>query len=140
MDPSSLKPSSEGGKFSPFTAGLHALAKQDRENYIKLVKIVKKNGFDSPLQWAEAGDRIMPAYMALKIPGKMPDQSEMMAEITPEMRKMMPPETLAKIEEGIKQAAYAAKTIEDVPQADKEAVRPFMGDLDRAIGRYGYAE
>ncbi|MEO0879147.1 MAG: hypothetical protein AAFY22_05475 [Pseudomonadota bacterium] len=111
-----------GEEFRMYSSGVELLKKDHAAEYSQLTNVVKKHGFTNGLEWARVGDKAMLAYIALKTP----PMADAMADVSPELLKMLPPEQRVQFERG--KAMIAA--IDAVPEADKEAVRPVLALLD----------
>ncbi|MFA5627428.1 MAG: hypothetical protein WCX90_10730 [Thiohalomonadaceae bacterium] len=103
-------------------------------DYDKLAKVVKRHGFRNPEQWAQTGDRIFHAWMALE----MDTQS---AEVSQEMKKALveldnnPDMTPAQKEQMKAMMGGVMSTMKqaiNAPKADMNSVRPHMNAL-RAV-------
>ncbi|MGF1454952.1 MAG: hypothetical protein ACFB6R_06190 [Alphaproteobacteria bacterium] len=115
---------------TPFTDGLKALREASSDAYGRYAKLVKSQGFASPEAWAETGDRVMLAYIALKTPA---EALEMAQSMTPAQLDMLPPNMRSTVES----AMAFAKTVRTVPQADRDAVAPYVPQLDAFIDLEG---
>jgi len=119
----------EGDTFDPHTRGISALKKHDPAEYAELGKIVGRHGFSSGENWAAVGDRVILAYGALKAESENPELFAMvkqMESMDERMMAMMPAEVRAQME----QALVMARSFANVPDADKQVVRPHLGRLD----------
>lgn len=104
------------------------------EAYGRMEEVVQEQGFDSVESWGKAGDRIVHAWSALEMSkhsgmsgdemsqamGKINNNPNMSEAQKEQMRQMMGGAISA-----MQQAANA-------PEADKQAVRPFLDDLRSA--------
>lgn len=112
-----------GEKFKPYTGSLVALQNEYPAEYKQLGEIVRKHGFKSQESWANVGDEVMMAYVASKM--NIPAAAQM-PQLTPEMMSRMPPEAIAKMEQGM----AALQTMHDVPQAHKDIIAPLTPKID----------
>lgn len=120
----------ENGEFAPYTAPLARLKKEHPGEYKKVNVVAKKHKFANAAEMALVADRTMLAYMALKMP---PEAAAMASAMTPEMLKMLPPETQAQYKTGM----AMMKAAENAPQADKDVVSPLTPLLDEAMAEAG---
>ncbi len=113
--------------------------------YDEVADLVARHGFDSPEAWAEVTGRITRAGMALEY-GDGAAFNE--AEIEAQWKAMannpeIPPEALQLYQRTMDQARSMAKMIKETPEADKDAVRPYVSrlkkilDMDEAGGDSG---
>ncbi|MEL6362163.1 MAG: hypothetical protein AAFR21_13880 [Pseudomonadota bacterium] len=114
------------GTFKPYSTLLLEMKDAHPAEYRQVNAMAKSAKFSNAVEWASVGDRVMLAYIADKMP---PNAGAMMSAMTPEMMAMMPPETRAKLETS--KAVMSA--VDNVPQADKDALEPVMADLDAAL-------
>lgn len=85
-------------------------------------QIVKSNGFKSLNQWAEVGNGIFGAYMALQF-----EETDMsgMEQMTPEMMAQLPPQAQAMFK--------MIDATKNVPAEDKELMRSRQDAFDAAM-------
>lgn len=119
------------GKFEPYAQSVDLLKTKYKDDYKKMGDLVKKHGFTSAEEWANVGDRVMHAYMAIKIEEKNPEALKDIPALTDDMKKSMPPETLKMVERQIQ----VRQTIAAVPKEDKDAVKTQVASLDEWIKR-----
>jgi hypothetical protein len=118
------KPKS-GEAFKPYSKAVTALKDKYPADHARLAKIVKTHGF-SAKDWADAGDRVMIAYMALKMQEEDPRTMQMMETMDKSMLDMVPPEMRAQLE-----STFAMmEAVKNVSEADKRAVAPVKAALD----------
>jgi hypothetical protein len=94
-------------------------------DYSRLDAAVKPQGF-SAIDWGAAGDRVMVAYMALKMENENPQAMAQMQAMDPAMLDMMPPEMKVQM----MQAQAMMATIANASAEDKKAVAEVENDLD----------
>ncbi len=114
-----------GEEFKPFSNAVKALKMKHPSDYGELSSAVKPHGFN-PEDWGLAGDKVMIAYMALKMDKENPGVMAQMEAIDPEMLKMMPPEMKAQME----QVKMMMETVADASPEDKKAVAEVEDELD----------
>ncbi|WP_188861059.1 hypothetical protein [Marinobacterium nitratireducens] len=119
----------EGETFAPHSKGLAMLKRRQPDHYGSLTELVASGGFDSAEAWADAGDRVMLGYAAIKAEQAgtgMLDMAASMDSLDPQMLALMPPELQARL----KQVQMMARALKAVPAADKEILRPLVPQLD----------
>lgn len=105
----------------------------------KLEDLVQDHGFESVREWAETGDRIYVAMIAIGIREMPAEQREMMRN-TPEldlsegMYANMPEAQKAKLKQTADSMRGALEAADNAPEADIEAVRPFRSQLKTMMG------
>lgn len=114
-----------GEAFKPFSGAVKALKSKHPSEYGRLSNTVKPHGFSAE-SWGEAGDKVMIAYMALKMEKENPGAMAQMQAMDPAMMDMMPPEMKAQME----QAMAMMETVADVSPEDKKAVAEVEDELD----------
>lgn len=94
--------------------------------------IVTAHGFRDLESWGRVGDRVILAYAYLSFerdsPGDLAEMQAMRAEMESMDLSATDPSTALMY--AMMQGAMAML---DVPQADRDAVRPYMADLDRVM-------
>ncbi len=116
----------ESGAFTPYTSGLTVLKTESASAYSRVEELAAKHDFRSAEDWAAVGDRVVLAYMAVRMP---PEAFEMMAQITPDMRANLPPQ----MQEQMANAMAMSKAIKAVPEADTAMIMPFADRLDEVL-------
>jgi len=120
--------------FDPHQRGVKLLARESSDDYRELSEVVRQHGFTSAESWARVGDRVVLAYGAIKAEAESPEILQMasqMEAMDPQMLELLPPDVRRQMD----QALAIARAIAAVPQADREQVRPFVGQLDRIFSR-----
>jgi hypothetical protein len=123
-----------GELFDPHTRGVKALQRESTADYSELGRIVRQYGFTSAESWALTGDRVVLAYGAIKAEAESPEilqLAQQMQGMDPQMLQLMPPEMRQQME----QAVSIARTLAQVPAADKQSVRPYTAQLDRIFSQ-----
>ncbi len=114
-----------GEAFRPYSKAVTALKDKYPADHARLAKIVKPHGF-SAKDWGATGDRVMVAYMALKMQEEDPRTMQMMETMDKSMLDMVPPEMRAQLE-----STFAMmEAVKNVSEADKIAVAPVKAALD----------
>ncbi len=114
-----------GEAFKPYSKAVTALKDKYPADHARLAKIVKTHGF-SAKDWGDAGDRVMIAYMALKMQDEDPRTLQVVQTMDKSMLDMVPPEMRAQLE-----STFAMmEAVKNVPEADKIAVASVKGGLD----------
>ena len=115
-----------GEAFKPYSTAVATLNKDFPAEHAKLAKAVKPHGF-TPAQWGSVGDRVMIAYMAVKMQEQDPKSMAMMDGMDKSMLDMVPPEMRAQLE-----GTFAMmETVKNAPEADKKVVKSIKADLDK---------
>lgn len=114
-----------GKPFAPYTTGLAVMKDQMPDLHQRVTAIAKKHGF-KPAQWASAGDKVLLAYLATEVDGQQMDMAEIKA-MDPAMLDQAPPQMRAQIE----RIFAMIEAVENVPDADKAAIRPVMQQLEK---------
>ncbi|MEK7264562.1 MAG: hypothetical protein AAB227_00555 [Pseudomonadota bacterium] len=116
------------GVFKPYSAGVIALKTQLPNELGRLAAVVKPHGF-TPEEWGLAGDRVMAAYMALRIEREQPGALAQIDLVGPAEIEKMPPDLRKQMLE------YNAMVtaLKKAPDADKLAVMPAVDTIDAYI-------
>lgn len=121
-----------GEAFKPYSSAVAALAEKYPGDHAKLAKAVKTHGF-SAADWGAVGDRVMIAYLAVKMQEEDPQAMEMMDGMDASMMEMMPPEMRAQME-----SVFAMmETVKNAPADDKRTIAVVKDDLDAYMERDG---
>lgn len=118
----------QGKNFRPYSEGVAALKKKFPAEYAALGEVVKPHGF-SQESWAATGDRVMVAYMALRMEQENPEFRSRTPQIDPAQLAQMPAEIRASIETSM----AIMDVVKNAPAADQAAVRPHMTAIGKAI-------
>jgi len=114
-----------GEAFKPYSKAVAALKDKYPAEHARLSKAVKSYGF-SAKDWGEAGDRVMIAYLAIKMQEEDPRTMHMMETMDQSMINMVPPEMRAQLE-----STFAMmETVKNAPEADKIVVASVKDGLD----------
>lgn len=119
--------------FAPYSTGVSELKAQYPADHAELAGILKTHGF-APAEWGAVGDRVIIAYIALKIAEENPEALEMadqMASLDPAMLAQMPPQMKAQMD----RMKAMVETVRRAPDADKKAVAPSKAALDAHVAR-----
>lgn len=120
------------GAFKPYSSGVAALKKELPGEFGRLAAVVKPHGF-TPEEWGATGDRVMAAYMALRIERDEPGALAALEPVDPAELEKMPPEMRRQMQD------YAAmmEAVKKAPEEDKKAVMPAMDMIDAHIAAQG---
>lgn len=119
--------------FAPYSTGVSELKAQYPADHAELAGILKSHGF-APAEWGAVGDRVIIAYIALKIAEENPealDMADQMAALDPAMLAQMPPQMKAQMD----RMKAMVETVRRAPDADKKAVAPSKAALDAHVAR-----
>ena len=123
-----------GEPFRPYSAAVAVLQEKYPADHARLASAVRSHGFSAG-DWGAVGDRVMIAYMALKMEEDDPRAMEMMEGMDASMIEMMPPEMRVQME-----SAFAMmETVKNAPAADKSVVSEVKDELDAYLEREGGA-
>lgn len=115
-----------GEPFRPYSGAVAALKERYPADHARLASAVRPHGFSTE-EWGRVGDRVMIAWLALKMEEEDPRSMQMMEGMDQSMLSMVPPEMKAQLE-----ATFAMMdTVRNAPEADKQAVAPFKDEIDR---------
>ncbi|WP_425410354.1 hypothetical protein [Hyphococcus sp.] len=114
-----------GEAFKPYSGAVASLKENHPGDHARLEKAVKPHGFSAD-EWAGVGDRIMVAYLAVKMEEENPQAMAQMASMDKSMLDMMPPDMQAQMA----QALAMVETIKNATPEDKAAVASVREDLD----------
>ncbi|MEZ5914961.1 MAG: hypothetical protein R3C42_04970 [Parvularculaceae bacterium] len=116
-----------GSEFKPYSKGVASLKRDYPGEYAALGGALKPHGFSQD-EWAATGDRVMRAYIAVKLEKENPDYEKQMAAMDPSMLSQLPPQMRAQIE-----GAFAMiETVKSTPATDKAAVKPHVAAIEAA--------
>ncbi|MCP5040039.1 MAG: hypothetical protein GY944_03350 [bacterium] len=115
---------------APFTSSLGEM--RASEGYDEMVATVKRHGFDGVEQWAEVGDRAMRAYGASKMAAEMPKIEAEMKKLRENLAKSgMPIDQQKAMAQMMDSSSQMLSGFENVPEADKKAIEPFIPRFDK---------
>jgi hypothetical protein len=114
-----------GEVFKPYSGVVAVLKEKYPSDHAKLASVAKAQGF-STQEWGQVGDRVMIAYLALRMQEEDPRSLEMMEGMDKSMLDMMPPEMREQLE-----GTFAMmETVKNAPEEDKAAVVSVKSELD----------
>jgi len=123
------------GEFNPMSQSLKRIRKH--EAYGEFKHIIQKAGFSSDEEWAMVGDRVMKAFIALKMKKEMQHQpgqggvgelEESLKQI--ENNQHISSEMKERLLKQIKQSIIMIKSVSNSSPADQNALRPHMDNLN----------
>lgn len=114
-----------GEEFKPYSQAVVGLKEKYPGDYAKLNDAVKPHGFSAD-EWGGVGDRVIVAYLALKMAEENPGAMAQMQAMDKSMLDQMPPEIKAQFQ----QAMAMMQTIENASPEDKAAVETVKDQLD----------
>ena len=117
-------------------------AMKDHKIYSDFSAVLKKSGYDNPQEWAQQGDRIVSATMALELEKRHTTSAEARAQVQQALQMLrnnpnMPPEQKAQMMQMMSMSNQMLNVAENVPQADKDAVKR-NADAIKAIMQDGH--
>ena len=114
---------------SPFSSSLSDMRRTD--GFDDMLGIMKKHGFTSEEQWAEIGDRVIRAYAAVRMAEQAPQLDKKMADALKQLEESSMPEAQKEMmREMMRTSNQVLEVYADVPEADKDAVRPHIAALE----------
>lgn len=116
-----------GEPFAPYSRSAEYLMSEHEAVYERMGEIVGDHDFSSLEDWAAVGDKVARAYIALRMEGQE------LGQVTPEMLQQVPEQMRPQIERML----AMIETVRNTPEADKEVVRPLIGELEDHMGRPG---
>lgn len=104
--------------------------------YEEFVAAVEKHGFDDMEEWSAVASRVMMAYMAITMESQ---SAEMKAQLDQTRKQLeadttMPPEQKKMLLQQL-EASAGMMTGLNVSEADKAAIRPRLGELERVMNQ-----
>ncbi|WDI32611.1 hypothetical protein PUV54_05305 [Hyphococcus flavus] len=126
MDELKIDPTPKAGQaFKPYSQAVSGLKEKYPSDYAKLDSAVKPHGF-SASEWGLVGDRVITAYLAIKMEEENPQAMAQMQAMDKSMLEMMPKE----MQDQFNQVLVMMETIENVSPEDRAAVQSVKGQLD----------
>ena len=115
-----------GIPFAPYEQAVGYLENQYPAVYEDLGEIVSEYNFDTLQDWAETGDRVAIAFIALQMEDA---DTSAMDKMTPEMLEQVP----AQMRPQIEMVMAMLETIESAPPENIDAIRPLMDRLEQYL-------
>lgn len=118
---------------APLSSGIPEM--YESGGFDEMLVTVKRHGFSSVEQWAGIGDKAIRAYAATKIGEQVPEMNKQMKEMKAKLAKSgMPAEQQEAMMEMMGAGSTIMESFNDVPSADKKAIKPFISQLEN-LGR-----
>ncbi|WP_455198087.1 hypothetical protein [Kaarinaea lacus] len=116
---------------SPFSQMNTAI--KNSKAYDEFVDAIKRNGFNSPEQWSQTGNRIYRAIAAVQMEKEMPkDMDQQMAQARQQMQSSgMSAEQQKMMMDMMAASRQMMQQFKDVPKADRETVTPFIAEFEQ---------
>lgn len=116
---------------SPFSTMNHAMS--GSKAYDDYVSLIKRNGFNSPDQWSQTGNRIYRAMAAVKMEKEMPgDIDQQIVQAQQQMKSSgMSAEQQKMMMEMMAASRQMMQQFREVPQADRDVVKPYIVEFER---------
>lgn len=117
---------------TPFATAIDALDSLEMRQ--QLATLLASHDFASPEQWAQTGDRIVRAYVALHLDGqrdtirRQMEQARRAIEANPNLSAEQKEWLSTRVATGAEMAVQFR-----APDADKAAVRPYLSELEQAL-------
>jgi len=120
------------GEFKPYSSGVITLKSKFPSDFSRLSAVVKTHGF-TPEEWGATGDRVMAAYMALRIERDEPAGLAALEPVDAAQIEKAPPAMRQQMLD------YAAMmdAVKKAPAEDKKVVLPAMDLIDAHIAKKG---
>lgn len=112
-----------------YKTAVAALAVESPTDYAKLTQTLLPFNF-TPTRWAEVGDRVMAAYMALNMREQSPDVGAAMQGMDLSQLDQLPPEIRAMIEASLAQTQAMVTDMQSAPEGDIEVVKTVRPKLE----------
>ncbi len=131
-DDQMLAANSNMADFSPMSNSLEVI--KSHEAYGEFKKVIRAAGFSDATEWANIGDRVMKAYMSLKMTEQMtPEKMQEMQKNIEEIKKneYLSSEMKERILNSLGLALSMGGNMSEEDKADRKALRPYLAKLDR---------
>ncbi|MBL4802929.1 MAG: hypothetical protein JKY45_13670 [Emcibacter sp.] len=118
--------------FTPMSQSLTEIT--GHKAYGEFEAIVHNAGFSSPQQWATVGDRVMKAYMSLKMIAELtPEKLQEMQVSIEEVKKneYLSPEMKTQILGSLNQMIAMTTNLSEHDKADQKTLKPYLTKLER---------
>lgn len=112
-------------EFKPYTSAITVLKEKHPADHARLGDMLKPHGFSAD-EWAGVGDRVVIAWMALKMEEEDPGAMAQMEAMDKSMLAQLPENMRAQIE----RALVMAETVKSASPEDKAVVATVKDDLD----------
>ena len=113
---------------SPFSSGLQAM--QSHAAYGQISQIIRDHGFADVSAWAATGDQVFRAFGALELGANGAGMSAEIAKAIEELEASGLPEAQKQqMLQMMNISSQSLKMFSDVPQADRDAVAPYVDAL-----------
>ncbi|WP_455217277.1 hypothetical protein [Kaarinaea lacus] len=101
--------------------------------YDEYVSLIKRNGFSSPEQWSQTGNRIYRAIAAVQMEKEMPkDMDQQMVQAQEQMKNSgMSAEQQQMMMNMMAASQQMMQQFKDVPRADRDVVTPFIAEFEQ---------
>ena len=126
-----LQPKLGEKSYAPYLMGIEIMKEKLPSDYAKLGDIVKKHDFKSQEEWANTGDGVMLAYMAIKIDQENPNALKQLRDIPEATKAKMPEAQKAQLNQSIRMM----EIFTSAPKEDREAVKPHMNEISAWLER-----
>ncbi|MGK0261366.1 MAG: hypothetical protein ACI96M_004826 [Candidatus Azotimanducaceae bacterium] len=114
---------------APFSSAVESI--EGYQGYNEMADVIRTQGFGDTTEWALFGDRVMRAFAALKMSGQEPQLDAHMAKAMKELEGSGMSDAQKKmIQEMMQSAGKVVNSFQNVPDADKDAVRPHLSALE----------
>ncbi|MBS99917.1 MAG: hypothetical protein CMI01_14720 [Oceanospirillaceae bacterium] len=123
-----------GEPFDPHHRAVQALQQGEPDYFRQLESTVLAQGFTSATSWANTGDQVVLAYGAVKVSAESPEMLALSQQGKAQrdmLLQTLPPQQ----REQLRQALTIADALAQVSGADREAVRPYIAELDRLFAQ-----
>lgn len=116
---------------SPFSSAINDM--KASKFYNEYLGVIKRHGFKTPEQWSQVGNRIYFAMAAVQMERETPgDIDQQMAQAQEQMKSSgMSAEQQKMMMDMMAASRQMIEQFKDVPQADKDAVKPYIEEFER---------
>ena len=119
-----------GEEFSPYGRMIPILKDKHQAVHKRLAATVKPHGFSTE-EWGATGDKLITAYMAVKMEQENPQALAQMKAMDKSMLEMLP----AAQREQFATAIAMAETVENAPASDKKVAKSVQKEMDDYMER-----
>jgi len=119
-----------GENFSPYGRMIPVLKENHQSVHKRLSAAVKPHGFSTE-EWGSVGDRLIIAYMAVKMEEENPGAVAQMKAMDKSMLEMLPQAQRDQFASAI----AMAETVENAPAADKEIAKKVGPEMEKYMNR-----
>ncbi len=108
---------------------------EGREGQDTFRAIIEDHGFDSPEAWGQTGDRALLALISLEVGDREPAMQEQLVQLQQELdaNPQFSDAQKQRMQQMIDRTSKLLERVVEVPDADREAIRPHQAALIQAL-------